>query len=454
MEVLRNEEILIALLVKLGIVASLAALLARSQRFKKTLFAEPRSFPEKLHISLFWGIPLLFGVAIRVFMHYESADLTLEGTFIAGLLGGNVVGLLVGCMTGVTAFLLHREWLALPLAPIFGLSSGLLRSLCPRKEEVWNFSPFFPINIFLSLRSRRLVKKLGWQIAFYLTCLSLDIIRFRIGENSRPGWLFYFRSDNAAILLAIFTTTLVCIGITIKIWNNTRLEMKLAEQEVMVVKARLDALANQINPHFLFNTLNSIASLIRTNPIKARTMVIKLSHILRKLLQAHENFVSLREELEFLDNYLDIEVIRFGKDKLRIEKEIDAESLDYMIPSMILQPIIENSIKHGISPKIDGGSIWIRSARIQDRICLEVEDDGLGIKEEKAPSIYSSGIGLSNVLERLKVAYNSDFVFTVNSFPGQGTFTHIEIPLMEGETPKRVSRVSAQEKKSKLAEAG
>jgi two-component system LytT family sensor kinase len=243
----------------------------------------------------------------------------------------------------------------------------------------------------------------------------------------------------------IFTATLGCIGITIKIWNNTRMEMKLAEQEVLVVKARLDALANQINPHFLFNTLNSISSLIRTNPVRARAMVVKLSHILRKLLQSHENFVTLREELEFIDNYLDIEVIRFGKDKLRIEKEIDPDSLDAMIPSMMLQPIIENSIKHGISPKIEGGSIRIRSARNQDRICLEVEDDGLGVAEGKLSGIYGSGIGISNVLERLKVAYHSDFVFTINSNMGRGTFTHIEIPLTEAnpDTPPTKARVEA-----------
>jgi two-component sensor histidine kinase len=208
-------------------------------------------------------------------------------------------------------------------------------------------------------------------------------------------------------------------------------------QEVLVVKARLDALANQINPHFLFNTLNSISSLIRTNPTKARAIVIKLSHILRKLLQGHENFISLREELEFIDNYLDIEVIRFGKDKLKIEKEIDADSLKYMIPSMILQPIIENSIKHGIAPKIEGGSIKIRSTKNKDKICIEVEDNGVGISDEMVPRIYSSGIGISNIIERLKVAYQSDYVFTVNSFPGQGTFTHIEIPVLEGSTREK-----------------
>ena len=103
-----------------------------------------------------------------------------------------------------------------------------------------------------------------------------------------------------------------------------------------------------------------------------------------------------------------------------------------MIPSMILQPIIENSIKHGIAPKIEGGSIKIRSSKNKDRICIEVEDDGVGISDDIVPRIYNSGIGISNIIERLKVAYQADYVFTVNSFPGHGTFTHIEIPVVEG----------------------
>jgi two-component system LytT family sensor kinase len=261
---------------------------------------------------------------------------------------------------------------------------------------------------------------------------------FLVDQSFPANWLFRLESSDPVIILLIFVTTLSCVGITLKIWNNTRLEMKLAEQEVLVVKSRLDALANQINPHFLFNTLNSISSLIRTNPAKARTMVIKLSHILRKLLQGHENFISLREDLEFIDNYLDIEEIRFGKDKLRIEKEIDAETLGCLIPSMILQPIIENSIKHGIAPKIEGGRIIIRSTRHLDRISIEVEDNGVGMAEEEIPKVYSSGIGISNIIERLKVVYHSDYVFSVKSFPGHGTFTHIEIPIQEGAAREKV----------------
>jgi two-component system, LytTR family, sensor kinase len=433
----KNQDILLALLVKLGIIASLAALLVRSQRFKRTLFAEPRSFHEKLHLVLFWGGPLALGVAIRFAEKYKSFDLTLEGAFIAGLLGGNVVGVIVGSLVGASAAL-HGEWLALPLAALFGLASGILRNLCPKKEEIWNFSPFVLINIFLSLRSRLLFRKVGWQLIFFFACTSFDVTRYLVGQSFPPGWIFYLHSNNPAVLFSIFATTLGCVGITFKIWNNTRLELKLAEQEVLVVKARLDALANQINPHFLFNTLNSISSLIRTNPSKARAIIIKLSHILRKLLRGHENFITIREELEFIDNYLDIEVIRFGRDKLRVEKYIDSETLGYMIPSMILQPIIENSIKHGISPRIEGGSIKIHSKKNQDKICIEVEDNGLGISEEKVATIYNAGIGISNILERLKVAYQSDFIFKVKSFPGQGTYTCIEIPLLEGSAQKRV----------------
>ncbi len=425
-----NRDVLIILLVKLGIVSSLAALLARSLKFKKTLYAEPRGFQEKLNLVLFWGVPLALGVAIRNSLGYPAFDLTLEGTFIAGLLGGNVVGLIVGCLVGLTA-MFHREWLALPLAAVLGLVSGGLRNLTPRKEEIWNFSPFVLMNIFQTLRSSFQFRKIVWQMVLLLSCLLFDALFYFTDRSFPAHWLFRLSAADPRMIPLIFVGTLSCVGITLKIWNNTRLEMKLAEQEVLVVKSRLDALANQINPHFLFNTLNSISSLIRTNPAKARTMVIKLSHILRKLLQGHENFISLREELEFIDNYLDIEEIRFGREKLHVEKEIEPETLGCMIPSMILQPIIENSIKHGIAPKIEGGRITIRATRHQDRLSIEVEDNGVGMPEDQIPKVYSSGIGISNIIERLKVVYHSDFSFTVKSFPGHGTFTHVQIPIPE-----------------------
>src|SRR4029079_10591664 len=136
-------------------------------------------------------------------------------------------------------------------------------------------------------------------------------------------------------------------------------------------EARLAALQRQINPHFLFNTLNSVAALIRQNPEQARTVVYKLSAILRRLLRKQENLNPLREELSFIDDYLAIEMVRFGQ-KLRFHKEIEPDTLDLLVPSMLLQPLIENSIKHGLSSKVDGGMIRVRSRLADGRLCVTV----------------------------------------------------------------------------------
>ena len=160
----------------------------------------------------------------------------------------------------------------------------------------------------------------------------------------------------------VFLATVLCIATPIKIWNNARVEHRLREQEKLLMRARIDALTNQINPHFLFNTLASISSLVRTKPETARMLILKLSNMLRRRLRQQEQFIPLREELASVDEYLDIEVIRFGP-QLQVEKEIGADTLDGLVPSMILQPLVENSIKHGIAPKVGGGRIILRAVR-------------------------------------------------------------------------------------------
>ena len=194
------------------------------------------------------------------------------------------------------------------------------------------------------------------------------------------------------------------------------------------MQARVDALTSQINPHFLFNTLNTVSSLVRFDPDMARTVILKLSNILRRRLKAQVHFSPLKQELEFVDDYLDIEVVRFGREKLQIRKEIDPEALDTVVPSMILQPLVENAIRHGIAPKIEGGTITLRAQRRNGRLHVEVADDGVGIPPEKQTGIYESGIGISNVRERLKVLYGQEFSFDINSQPGKGTAIRLEIP--------------------------
>jgi two-component system LytT family sensor kinase len=137
--------------------------------------------------------------------------------------------------------------------------------------------------------------------------------------------------------------------------------------------------------------------------------------------------VTLREELESIDEYLDIEVVRFGP-QLRVEKQISPDTLDVIVPSMILQPLVENSIKHGLSRKIDGGCITIRSVRQNGHAIIDVEDDGVGMTEDRLGSALTGGIGLSNVNERLSVIYGTGYQLKLLSAPGRGTSVRIEIP--------------------------
>ncbi len=161
------------------------------------------------------------------------------------------------------------------------------------------------------------------------------------------------------------------------------MERKLEEQGRLLLEARLDALQRQINPHFLFNTLNSITSLVRSQPELAREMIVKLANILRVLLKDREAFVPFSEELAFTDDYLDIEVVRFGE-KLKVVKEIAEETLHVVVPGMLLQPLIENSIKHGLEPRISGGTVTLRSRITEDgMLMVEVEDDGVGMDPER-----------------------------------------------------------------------
>ncbi len=213
-------------------------------------------------------------------------------------------------------------------------------------------------------------------------------------------------------------------------WNALRIELKLEEQKRLLLEARLDALQRQINPHFLFNTLNSIASLARMKPELAREMTVKLANILRALLKDHDTYVPLSEELKFTDDYLDIEVVRFGAEKLRVEKEIDPRTLAVLVPSILLQPLIENSIKHGLEPRIRGGTVTLRSRLKGDRVLIEVADDGVGMGNRPASALSrnGAGIGMKNVQERLEVLYGSQARFSVVSNPGRGTLVSIEIP--------------------------
>jgi two-component system LytT family sensor kinase len=138
--------------------------------------------------------------------------------------------------------------------------------------------------------------------------------------------------------------------------------------------------------------------------------------------------------VEFIDNYLDIEVVRFGRDKLRVVKELDPASLDVMVPAMLLQPLVENSIKHGLSSMVEGGSVYLRSRLSEETLIIEVEDDGVGMAA-KPPAdgqgTQGAGIGMANISERLQVLYGDTARMTIDSQEGKGTLVRIRLPLLQ-----------------------
>jgi two-component system LytT family sensor kinase len=270
--------------------------------------------------------------------------------------------------------------------------------------------------------------ELSWEMAPLTTCIGLELGRVALVQATKLKWLFAIDPHWDWWLGLTVIATLMSVAAPLKIWNNTRIEMNLERHQQLLLKARMDALSSQINPHFLFNTLNTVSALIRFDPDSARGVVLKLSNILRRLLRKHETFVPLQEELQFIDDYLDIEVARFGRDNLEIVKQLEEESLEAFVPSMLLQPIVENCLKHGLAPKLGGGKIQLRTNTQDGRLKIEIEDNGVGISEEKMPHVYVEGIGLSNVRERLHVLYGADFRLEIQSRPGEGTIIRIEIP--------------------------
>jgi two-component system LytT family sensor kinase len=423
-----SGDLLLTLLLHVGAAASISALLSRMAIFRKVLFTEVRDSDQKVKLMLFVTPPLAIGVILRIVGHpYRFADLMLEGSFLLGLLGGRVVGPLGGSIISLPAFFNH-EWLSMPVAAAAGLVGGLIRQAVPNTEEIWKLGPF----TFLSI-PRWIVRffrgsRLSWEMLPLGACVALELGRQALGHATKPQWLFFLDVGRGWEVALVLLSTVMAIAVPMKIWNNTRIEMNLEQHQQLLLKARMDALSAQINPHFLFNTLNTVSSLIRYDPDTARGVVIKLSNILRRLLRKHETFVPLQEELDFIDDYLDIEVARFGRDNLQIHKQIEGHTLDAFVPSMLLQPIVENALKHGLATKLGGGEITIRTSTRDTRLVIEIEDNGVGIPEGRMSQVFGDGIGISNVHERLRVLYGGDFRMDISSREGEGTRILIDIP--------------------------
>jgi signal transduction histidine kinase len=216
-----------------------------------------------------------------------------------------------------------------------------------------------------------------------------------------------------------------------EITNKAQLERELQENKILLQESQFRSLQSQINPHFLFNTLNTLSKKAYLEGSEETSdLLVSVAGLLRYNLKRIDRSVSLYEEVAVLRQYMDIQKTRFTE-RIKLHMEIDEECLSIRIPALTLQPIIENAVIHAIEPREDGGVIWFRVMDEKDRITIEIEDDGMGMNEEKIKQIleestvemegHSTGIGFSNVVKRLRLFYGYDEVIKIRSSNGKGT---------------------------------
>jgi signal transduction histidine kinase len=205
-----------------------------------------------------------------------------------------------------------------------------------------------------------------------------------------------------------------------------RRSLEAARLETQLVQAQLHALKMQLNPHFLFNTLNAIAALTGDDPKAGQRMMGKLGQFLRLVLEQTEaQQVTLAQEIEFVRLYLEIEQIRFS-DRLTLRYDLDPAALSALVPSLLLQPLVENAVRHGIAHTAEGGMIRIQATRQDSRLVLAVQDNGPGLHEAGT----GRGIGLRNSEDRLRTLYGSHYALTIHTAPAQGYAVHLDLPFV------------------------
>jgi signal transduction histidine kinase len=280
----------------------------------------------------------------------------------------------------------------------------------------------WPLSLAVHLGAAVTAAVLETAVSVGLRCLvlpapplSFEVVQFFLGAKFHSNLLIY-----GAIL---------GVGLAIDYYRKYRdRELRATQLEARLAQTRLQVLKMQLHPHFLFNTLNAISALIHQDVELADRMIARLGDLLRSTLEnANRQEVALRQELDFIRPYLEIEQARLGP-RLAVDLDIDPETIDAAVPNLILQPLVENAIRHGIAPRPGAGRVEIRARRAGDRLHLEVRDDGPGLAH---PAGAHEGIGLANTRARLRQLYGAAHRFDLGNGDGAGLRVQVAIPFRE-----------------------
>ncbi len=340
------------------------------------------------------------------------------------LWGSLAFGLLLGLLTGIS----EDSWTqaieitlgAVAYGPIYIV---LFRFVLPhvRSPSRWR-----------TLAGQMLAAIVAMSVISFLVVNAILILRYGVWILSQgPDGQFVARSSWPFFGIPILPAAGLAVTIFNQAWVPMRaLELRARRADELAATAQLQALRAQIDPHFLFNSLNSISHLITTDPQRAEECVQRLAEIFRYLLSSKDRtFVTLADELEVADSYLDIERARFGH-QLRVDFEIEDRAQGWIVPTLIVQPLVENAVRHGISQKVGGGSVSVRARVDGSELVLDIQDTGVGMngKGKRSDPGVSTGVGLRNVTARLTHLYGGAYAPRISSRPGEGTHITLRVP--------------------------
>jgi sensor histidine kinase YesM len=313
-------------------------------------------------------------------------------------------------------------------------SFSMLSSLAWQMSATYVFALSTPLVLWLARRFR--IERTLWRrslVVHFLagTAIAAAWAMCHITIDSAFGSKIKFTPDNIARLIFVnLDKELLVYWIIVVISHAVDYYQRYREGELRASQAQLQALKMQLHPHFLFNALHSISALVHSDPEAADKMIARLGDFLRLTLETSAaQEVPLRQELEFLNCYLEIERIRF-QDRLTTHIEVDPQTLDCRVPNLILQPVVENAIRHGVAPRAAHGHIEIRAERDGQTLRLQVRDNGAGLPTDNSRRASAGGVGLSNTRARLSQLYGASQRFELANDPRGGAVATIEIPFI------------------------
>ncbi len=373
------------LLIKLAFIVIVSAMLGNFDYFAKLLFSKYKTTKDRTKIALIMCPTILIGITLRYTANYHPMDFSIPGLFIIGISAGFMPAFISSLVCGAVLVLFGGEYWYAIMAVIASFSGSL----------------FFKEDMFAT--SKRI-----YHIS--LGIIPVSMLYALISRVVPHSSIFILSNGTIESDILVVLYDLLGVFLTLFLWRHYKTKLELIESSYNLDRAKLAILSSKINPHFLFNTLNTIAAAIRIDSNLARDIVFKLSEIMRYVLNTENEFRPIKDELDFINNYLAIERLRFGDERLKVTINADNDLNEFDLPTMLIQPLVENAIKHGVSKLSDKQGEIVINIRMERKdndnyIKINVSDNGPGLVN--SGDVFSRGMGLSNVRDRIKLLYGN-----------------------------------------------